>query len=120
MTEFPDDLIPGALAAYDDELRAWVVEPDTGSQFNDRGVIRYKAYWVHDSNRTLDLRHGPGAIPPDTSFQRIRLSADFAKVYPRMAAMKAALRWIVATYKELPDGLDPRDWLPGYLNSEGN
>lgn len=88
------DRVVEALAAYDDELRVWRVTPLEASQWNDNGTIRYEKSIVDDSNRSHMNRTYGDPVAVNETFEQHYLNTEFARQFPRLRAMQAAMKFL--------------------------
>ena len=85
-----DEKVFDAIDVYNKELTAWQVIPLKTSEWNDRGYIKYRTYYVEDSRRFVGIDH----IGSYASIERLVLPADQAMIYPKFRAMQAVLIWM--------------------------
>jgi len=81
MPDTTDPLIEAMADAYEAERAMWRVVPDTSSQWNDHGTMRYKRSWVINDMEQIPLRRS----------QRIHLSTENTKRFLHEQATQAAL-----------------------------
>lgn len=95
MEKITDKDVWKALEAFENEIESWRVVRDQSSEYNDKGVLRYKHSFVMNDISPLPLHPSDQSVMQET-FERHRLKTDEAVSYVRWRGLKAALEAVAA------------------------